>query len=460
MKPLVPFIEIHKNNNAPALQEEGQTLSYAQLYEAVQQRAAELRELCNCERALVILRLTNSIDGVLNHLAVQSLNWVALLLHPDTSDAQLASYQSRYRPNIIVNQTQWLAVTDQQHELHEQVRLLLSTSGSTGTAKCVALSACNLEANCSAILSYLPITQRDITVLTLPLSYSYGLSVLHTHLAAGARLVFTSASVFNKAFWSLVKTLPVTSLAGVPSFYEMLLKLRFTRMDLPSLRYFTQAGGRLDVSQVSQLSDYAATHDKRFFVMYGQTEATARMAYVEPDVLARKPHCIGRAIPGGEFCLKDENGNTVTTTNTTGELCYRGANVMLGYAETVADLCVFNPFEWLHTGDLAMVDSDGDYTITGRLKRMLKVFGERVNLDALEQQFATAGLDVRCCGEDNGLVIACKKAELAAVEAFQKDHVGLPRAGVALVQTEQWPLLVNGKIDYSALTELPREAGT
>ena len=231
----------------------------------------------------------------------------------------------------------------------------------------------------------------------------------------------------------------------------MLLRMRFTRMELPSLRYFTQAGGKLASQFILQLADYAELHHKQFFVMYGQTEATARMAFVEPGNIARKPGCIGKAIPGGEFMLLDDDDAPIYAVDTPGELCYRGENIMLGYAESAAALSAFSPSAWLKTGDLAQVDADGDYTIVGRKKRMLKVFGERVNLDAIEQLFAEQNLVVKCCGQDNKLLIACTEGDAEAVETLQKARIQLPAAGVKLCHVASFPLLNNGKTDYSSL---------
>lgn len=448
---VVPFIESHRNSEHIALSDEQRSMTYRALHQAVLQRAETLKKDVSIARPVVILHAHNSIECVVNYLALLALDWVVMLLHPATPDALVNEYANRYNTNLRVSEEAITVLSATVVNTDPRLSVLLSTSGSTGAGKCVALSQHNILSNCNAILDYLPIEESDITLATLPLSYSYGLSVLNTHLVKGAQCRFTEASVFDKAFWQILKDTPVTSLAGVPSFYEMLLRMRFNRMELPALRYFTQAGGKLASRFIIQLADYAKLYHKQFFVMYGQTEATARMAFVEPDNIARKPGCIGKAIPGGEFMLLDDDDAPIYTVDTPGELCYRGENIMLGYAESAAALSAFSPSAWLKTGDLAKVDADGDYTIVGRKKRMLKVFGERVNLDAIEQLFAEQNLVVKCCGQDNKLLIACTEGDAEAVETLQKARIQLPAAGVKLCHVASFPLLNNGKTDYSSL---------
>lgn len=321
---VVPFIESHRNSERIALSDEQRSMTYRALHQAVLQRAVTLKKDVSIVRPVVILHAHNSIESVVNYLALLALDWVVMLLHPATPDALVNEYANRYNVNLRVSEEAITVLSATAVNTDPRLSVLLSTSGSTGVGKCVALSQHNILSNCNAILDYLPIEESDITLATLPLSYSYGLSVLNTHLAKGAQCRFTESSVFDKAFWQILKDTPVTSLAGVPSFYEMLLRMRFTRMELPSLRYFTQAGGKLASQFILQLADYATLHHKQFFVMYGQTEATARMAFVEPDNIASKPGCIGKAIPGGEFMLLDDDDAPIYAVDTPGELCYRG----------------------------------------------------------------------------------------------------------------------------------------
>ncbi|MDC8830464.1 AMP-binding protein [Alteromonas gilva] len=454
----IPFISEHRSSDALALLESQGSMTYRQLAAAVETRTRQFTQSLNVERPIILLVMDNNIGSVVDYLTALALDYVTLVVNPDASDEVRQAYIDAFNPHAVISQGQVSLRHTSVIDTDPRVSLLLSTSGSTGAGKCVALSGRNLVANCQSILEYLPILPSDNTLATLPLSYSYGLSVLNTHLQAGATVCFTRNSVFDKAFWTEVKTLPVHSLSGVPSFYDMLARLRFTHMDLPELRYFTQAGGRLKPALVEAFAHYAAEHNKQFFVMYGQTEATARMAYLAPHKAAAKPAAIGQAIAGGEFKIVASNQSTPGQ----GELFYRGDNVMLGYVSTVSELAGFTPPEWLATGDIASCDADGDYTLIGRLKRMIKLAGERVCLDVMEQLFTAVLCDYRlmlpaCVIGRDDHIICLYSGDIApdlhqsVLEAIAK-RMQIPRRNITLRSDVTLPYTTNGKLDYAGLT--------
>ncbi|MFQ8823505.1 MAG: AMP-binding protein [[Ruminococcus] lactaris] len=221
-------------------------------------------------------------------------------------------------------------------KLYEELALLLTTSGSTGSRSFVRLSYKNLSSNAASIASYLELTRSERPVTTLPMNYTYGLSVINSHALAGAAVLLTEKTVFDREFWEFASAEKATSLAGVPYTYEMLKKLKFMEMELPNLKTMTQAGGKLSVSLHREFAEYAAGHGKRFIVMYGQTEATARMGYLPAGEALNRCGSMGIAIPGGKFRLTGEDGREIKEAGTTGELVYEGKNVMLGYAKTGA----------------------------------------------------------------------------------------------------------------------------
>ncbi len=328
--------------------------------------------------------------------------------------------------------------------IHPDLALLLSTSGTTGSPKLVRLSRANLQANAGAIRDYLGLTAADRAPTTLPLSYSYGLSVVHSHLAAGATLVLGEFPPVQQATWTSFARHAVTSFAGVPLLYELLRRLRFDPRSQPTLRTYTQAGGRLGTDTKRWFLAAADAAGARFFVMYGQTEATARISFVPPDRLAGHSDSIGRAIPGGELSIDPANR----------EILYRGPNVMLGYALSRADLAAGDTTGGLlRTGDLGRADADGFFYIEGRLRRFLKLAGLRVSLDELERRLeAHLGAPVACAGADEALLVHTEAVVPAAqVLALLQAGFGLAPA-LATVRTGQ-PLarLHSGKIDYAAL---------
>lgn len=309
---------------------------------------------------------------------------VPVMINPAVQADAVHKLMEAYKPDFIFRPV--TSVSDGKYELiplkshprdlYERLAVILTTSGSTGSPKFVRLSYENLESNVRSIIQYLGMDASHRAITTLPMTYSYGLSIIHSHLLAGGSLVLTEASLVDRKFWDLVKTAEPTNFGGVPFIYEMLKKLRFSRMNLPSLKYLTQAGGHLSADLVKEFREICAEKGIQFFVMYGQTEATARMAYMPREKLQGREESIGIAIPGGEFFLTDEEGAVITSSETPGELCYRGKNVSLGYAECREDLARGDDNHGvLRTGDVAKTDTEGFYYVVGRKKRFLKIFG-------------------------------------------------------------------------------------
>lgn len=431
--------------------EEDVSVTYVELESLVVAFANQLPE----SRQLVIICCRNNINTIVAYLACLRGGHVVILTeHTEDSD-KFKGLFTAFKPNLIIENGQVKTGVDVNHQLAADCRVLLPTSGSTGSSKQVALSDKNLTANCRSICEYLPIRETDITVTTLPFMYSYGLSVINTHLAVGATVLLNEHSVLSREFWALMKKWPVSSLAGVPYTYEMLLKLRFDRQNWPNLRYMTQAGGRLAESMVKHVADFASQQGFRFFVMYGQTEATARIAYLHPSKACRKPGAIGQAIPGGKISVVDSEGNALYEPAQEGELVYYGDNIMLGYAENLAELRGFEALPYLATGDIGYRDKDGDWYISGRKKRIVKLFGQRINLDDVEQMLNSSQQRVYCCGRDNKLVVAVagNNDKLAFALAIAK-QLGIHHSAIQVITMDTLPITANGKKDYNKVMEL------
>lgn len=368
---------------------------------------------------VVILPIETTVAGVARYLAALRLGKPVLLLDPDGPHNEFAQ---RFR-------------TD---EVHPDLALLLTTSGSTGNPKLVRLSRTAVQTNAEQIAEALEIDENEVAITTLPLFYSYGLSVLNSHLVRGATVVLERTGIMQRTFWNAAVEHQVTSMAFVPSQYEMLRRLRFDPAKYPALRTLTQAGGRLRTERVTEFADKMATVGGKLYVMYGQTEAGPRMATLPADRLADKLGSVGRALPGGQFTIEDD------------EVVYRGPNVMMGYAETGADLVKGDEQGGvLRTGDLGRLDDEGFLFITGRLKRMAKVFGVRINLDDVEKNFPVAAV----AGDDKLAVFAADLAEddAPALRSKIAEWLGTHHTGVVVHRVEALPLLPNGKTDYRAL---------
>ncbi|BBH65816.1 AMP-dependent acyl-CoA synthetase [Actinoplanes sp. OR16] len=368
---------------------------------------------------LVFLPMPTTVPAIAKYLAALRTGTPVVLLDPDADHTELIR---RY-------------ATD---EVHPDLALLLTTSGSTGSPKLVRLSRSAVFANAGQVAESLGITGDDVAVTTLPLFYSYGLSVLHSHLLKGATVVLERTGIMQRDFWSAVDEHGVTSMALVPYQFEMLRRLRFDPAKHPSLRTITQAGGRLRAELITEFSQKMVAAGGRFFVMYGQTEAAPRMATLPPDRLAGKLGSVGVAMPGATFAIEDD------------EVVYRGPNVMMGYAENGADLARGDELGGvLRTGDLGRLDEEGFLFITGRIKRMAKVFGARINLDDVERNFPVAAV----AGDDKLIVFAegLPADEARALRTKVAEWLGTHFTGVDVRSIAALPLLANGKTDYRAL---------
>ncbi len=463
MIPLAFDRSLERFSEATALlPDNGAALSYGELFA----RVGRLAKQFSADRELLFILCGQNSETVTGYLAALRANQATALLDGDLDPAVLEHLVQKYCPEWIFEplapEMEYLyrlgnyGLRRTSHcggentAIHPDLALLLSTSGTTGSPKMVRLSKNNLHANAASIVQYLGITGRDRAITTLPLHYSYGLSILNSHLAAGAGIVLTDSSIMTRSFWELFKNHQVSSLAGVPYHYEMLLRLRFFDMDLPHLKTLTQAGGRLKPDLVRRFADHARQSDRRFFVMYGQTEAGPRISFVPPELVAAHPDAIGIAIPGGRLWLEDENGKVIDQENREGELVYQGPNVMMGYARCREDLAAGDELGGiLHTGDLALRSSNGLYAITGRRKRIIKLFGNRINLDEVEQLLQHQGFDAVCGGRDNSLlVLLTDKGMEAAAKKSLVTALGVHHSAISVQTVSGFQRTGSGKIDY------------
>ncbi|MCK9206673.1 MAG: AMP-binding protein [Salinivirgaceae bacterium] len=459
---LIPF-----NNHLVAITDDGFRFSYAEL----QGWNKELYEQVG-HRCLVFNLCTNSIESLVGYTTFIGNGIVPLLLDAGLDKELLDELILRYQPEYL-----WIPESrssefsnnsciyefkgyqllktsfNSNFQLYNELALLFATSGSTGSPKLVRISYRNLEANAQSIAEYLNITSHERPITALPMNYSFGLSIINSHLLKGATLLLTNRSLMEKEFWTLIKNEKATSFSGVPYTFEMLHKLRFFRMDLPYLRTLTQAGGKLNLHLTQEFANYCQQSGKRFFVMYGQTEATARMSYLPSDWSVTKAGSMGIAIPGGEFHLIDENQNIIWEPNTVGELVYKGSNVSLGYAMERTDLLKGDENQGvLFTGDLATRDEDGCYYIVGRKKRFIKLFGNRVNLDETEQILKTLIHDCACVGVDDQMIIyITDEARMKETQDYIALKTGIHHKAFKVRCIDKIPKNTSGKTIYSNL---------
>lgn len=272
---------------------------------------------------------------------------------------------------------------------------ILFTSGSTGLPKGVMLSHKNLISNTDSIVEYLKLTPSDIIEVVLPFYYCYGLSLLHTHLKVGGSVVLNNNFVFLGSVLDDIDKYKCTGFAGVPSHFQILLRKSksFKKSKFPSLRYFTQAGGKLHNVFIQEIVE--AFPQKKFFVMYGQTEATARLAYLPPELILKKLGSIGKGIPNVTLDVFNKNDQPVELDEV-GEIVAKGDNVMLGYLNDPEGNKRILRDRWLHTGDIAKKDEDGYVYLVAREKEILKVGGKRISPKEIEEVIVSVPEVVDC----------------------------------------------------------------
>jgi len=441
-----PFV-FERHGRSVALMGAGSTLTYEDLSRSVDTAARDLGG-----DDLVAVVAAGDLESLLAYLTCQRAGRPVLLVDDRLPEDRKAELYRRYLVSVVFD-GRWRRLAASGPETHADLALLLSTSGSTGEPKLVRLSREAVSANASSIARYLSLGIHDVAITSLPFHYSYGLSVLHSHLLVGGSVVITDLAVTQREFWDLMKTGGVSNLAGVPVMYDWMRRLRIEQMELPALRMLTQAGGRLAPESVLWWAETGRKKGWEFFVMYGQTEATARMAYLPPRQAIEHADSIGVPIPGGSFNLVGDDGESIDESDREGELVYSGPNVMMGYAMGAADLSRGDDMRGvLRTGDIAIRNPEGLYRIVGRRSRFLKVFGKRVALDHVEKLLADRGFTAVVTGRDDCLIVVAgdtKAADAAATAVTEL--VGVHRSVVNPLPMAETPRTSPGKLNYAEI---------
>lgn len=415
------FLDLDKKDKASiaVVDDSGKSLTYGDLCGFSKQFGKILPR-----RSLMFILAENSIDSLLGYISSLSNRIVPLILSKNTDYALYEHLRVLYNPefiwmpqdmferiggDIIYEHGNYVLTKTgmSSPEMHEDLSLLLPTSGSTGSPKLVRHRYRNIEANARNVSEMFKISKDDRAMAVLPMHYTMGLSVITSHLYAGARIHLSGLPLTSLKFWNTMIGERITSFTGVPYSYEVLHKIRFFNMDLPDLRIITQGGGKLSSELFKECCEYAERTGKQFIPTYGQTECTARMAFLPPKLASSKIGSIGMAEPNGVLSIIDTEGNETFEGEATGEMVYRGENVTMGYAVCKEDLLKGDENHGImHTGDIARRDSDGCYFIIGRMKRFLKIFGLRIGLDEVEylvrSNFET---DCVCSGTDELLKV-------------------------------------------------------
>ena len=428
-------------------------------------------------KSLTLLLVDNSLTSAICYVSLINKKKPILVLNQDIPNKFLSNIVKKYEPenicvsskhnskkifknyksNIKFKEFEFLKLKmKSDFQVKHDIGLLVTTSGSTGSVKFVRQTYTNLKFNTLSIINYLKLNDKNITITTLPLSYTFGMSIINTHLKVGSKILITNKSLFEKEFWKLFKNNNINTIYGVPYTFEILDKLNFFSKNFFNLKLIAQAGGKISDNLQKKIGNFSNKYNKKFFIMYGQAEATTRISYLPYQNVLKKIGSIGVPINGGRINLLSNNG-IINKKNLLGEIVYEGKNVCMGYASEKLDINKSD--EWkgkIFTGDLAKRDKDGYYFIVGRKKRFAKLYGISVSLDEIENllksKFSVA--DFAVISKLNKILIYTSILKLKEkIINYLIKNVDLNINSFEIIFLKRIPKLVSGKTNYKILLD-------
>ena len=428
------------------------------------------------ERSLIFILCKNCFATIAAHIACIDNHIVPLMISANMDVELLKGLIDLYKPMYIwcpdeskdkldsvlcssedvAGQYGYLLIKlkNDNCDMYEDLAMLLTTSGTTGSPKLIRHSYFNLYSNAENVANVFGFSEQDRALVDLKLHYTMGLNVACSNLYCGATIILTEHNPSEKEWWNIFREYKPTNMCGVPYSYEILKQMRFFRKDHEELKIIAQGGGKLSDELFGIVAKYAVKYGKRFFATFGTSETTARLAYLNPDKALEKIGSIGKAIPCGEMLLVDEFGNYITDVEAEGELVYRGPNVTLGYAHKREDLAKKDERNGEYfTGDIARRDAEGYYYVQGRKGRFLKVYGYRVGLDECETILKNRyESDFACTGTDERLAIYhTNDVEDIEIRKFMSEKTGIQISAFYSERIDFIPRNENGKINYGEL---------
>lgn len=418
--------------------------SYEEIFRAVLRLGTVLQGKSTNKN--IILISENSVFFIISYLAIIKSGNTCVPVNPstgitdlryiiETCNAGQVFCQKKYIPLLdVIRDLEFEQITETEIEMsigvvgegnklqttpEEDTAVILFTSGSTAKPKGVMLSHNNLIHNTESIIEYLKLSEKDRIEVVLPFYYCYGTSLLHTHLRVGGSLVINNKFMFPTTVIDDLIQYECTGFAGVPSNFQILLrKTDIKKHQFPALRYITQAGGKLPQVFIEELIE--VFHDQEIYIMYGQTEATARMSYLPPSLLHSKMGSIGKGIPGTALLVLNKEGNPVKPGEV-GEVAAKGLNIMQGYFNDPVETAKVIRNGLLYTGDLATIDAEGYIYLVSREKQMIKSGGNRISPKEIEEVIARIPevVEVAVVGVEDELLGEAVKAYIVLQESAE-----------------------------------------
>ena len=467
------FNSFKKNKNKVALiTENGRKFKFKDILELEKNFEKKIEK-----KQLILILAGNSTGSILFYiLSILNENKI-MLVDENLNYREISQIIELYQPNYIVLKTKKntlrrklkpilklfdcsiIKTNFRIHNLNKNLLLLLPTSGSTGGSKFVQLSKKNIISNTRSIVKYLKINSKDRAVTNMPYYYSYMLSILNSHLISGGSIYVSDKTILEKKFWIEFKRKKITSFNGVPYIWEMLDRIGKEKIYTKNLRYVTQAGGKLDKILANNFYQLCKLKKKDMYIMYGQTEASPRIAYIKNENIVYHQGSIGKPIYGVKMWIENQKSKKILKPYKIGQIFVSGNNVMIGYSSSIKDLkntVISNSkFKKLNTGDVGYFNQNGFFYITGRSNRIIKLYGNRVDLDEIETKLNNYNLNIICINKNNNLVIFyTKKVIKKKIENKLYEIIKLNTSRVKFIKIDKIPLTKNKKTNYKKLLEL------
>lgn len=461
---LYSIIQNYKNEKAIIINEDN-FLSYKQLIELSYKFSKNLEK-----GKLMLVLMDNELETIISIIASDLKKNALMSVNSQISQNALDELIDKYKPDFIFfNKNKKFNFKNYNYKcdfknyklisnkksykkiINKELFMLISTSGSTGSKKQVMLTKKNLISNTKSIIKDLGITSKDTCVTTLPPGYVYGMSIINTHLISGAKILLNKSSVIERDFWNKIKKFNITTFGGVPYTYELIHKFFLKKENFKSIKYVTQAGGFLSNKIKLDIIKFFKKNNKKFFTMYGAAEGTARLSYLPWKFAEKKNGSIGIPISKGNLFILDKNKKEIKKPYKSGELFYKGDNVFLGYSNSYKDLNNKRKNRnILNTGDAAYKDVDKFYYLQGKLTRFIKVFGNRISLDEIENIILKIGIKVVCVQNKKDKIDIFAKGQIDKqyLLKYISDYTLLNIKVFKIIMIKEFPLLENYKIDY------------
>jgi long-chain acyl-CoA synthetase len=376
------------------------------------------------KRSLILVLGGNNYETISSYVGLINKKSVIIMIDKNISQDFLVDIIKKYKPNFIFSPKK--KETPKSYsifydfkdykilkkninnviKLNKDLAVLLTTSGTTGSKKFVKQSYLNYEDNSKKIINSIQVKKNSSVITTLPISYTFGLSIINTHLISGATIILNESSILDQKFWKLYNKFQPKNFYGVPFIFEMINRIGFSKLINNNLNVIANAGGGLNKDLSIKIAKLSKNKKIKFYNMYGQTEATSRMSVLNFKFSLTRPTSIGKPLKGGKFYLLSDANKLINKANVSGNLFYRGRNVSMGYSNSFKDL--FKKDEnkkIINTGDIAKFDDKGFFYIVGRKKRFIKLFGNRISLDEIEKLVLDMGFKIKCVNTDDKLII-------------------------------------------------------